>query len=77
LELGEGEHPSSRGDNSKSVNKKLKISRSMKPISIKLSSNHPCVKGIHVCSNKGPSPLQKGDNHKNKAGPFNYFLKNH
>jgi hypothetical protein len=23
------------------------------------------VKGIQVCSNKRPSPLQKGDNHKN------------
>jgi hypothetical protein len=23
------------------------------------------VKGIKVCSNKGPSPLQRGDNHKN------------
>ena len=23
------------------------------------------MKGIHVCSNKGPGPLQRGDNHKN------------
>jgi hypothetical protein len=23
------------------------------------------VKGIQVCSNKGPVPLQRGDNHKN------------
>jgi hypothetical protein len=23
------------------------------------------VKGIQVCSNKGPGPLQSGDNHKN------------
>jgi hypothetical protein len=23
------------------------------------------VKGIQVCSNKGPGPLQTGDNHKN------------
>jgi hypothetical protein len=23
------------------------------------------VKGIHVCSNKGPGPFQRGDNHKN------------
>jgi hypothetical protein len=23
------------------------------------------VKGNQVCSNKGPSPLQRGDNHKN------------
>jgi hypothetical protein len=24
------------------------------------------LKGIQVCSNKGPGPLQRGDNHKNK-----------
>jgi hypothetical protein len=24
------------------------------------------VKGIQVCSNKGPGPLQRGDNHKNE-----------
>jgi hypothetical protein len=23
------------------------------------------VKGIHVCSIKGPGPVQRGDNHKN------------
>jgi hypothetical protein len=23
------------------------------------------VKGIQVCSNKGPGPFQRGDNHKN------------
>jgi hypothetical protein len=23
------------------------------------------MKGIQVCSNKGPGPLQRGDNHKN------------
>jgi hypothetical protein len=23
------------------------------------------MKGIQFCSNKGPGPLQKGDNHKN------------
>ena len=35
------------------------------PISIKLSTNHPWVKGIVKYSNKGPNPLQRGDNHKN------------
>jgi hypothetical protein len=35
------------------------------PNSIKLSANYPWVKGIQVCSNKGPGPLQMGDNHKN------------
>jgi hypothetical protein len=34
-------------------------------ISIKLGKNHPWVKGILNCSNKGPGPLQKGNNHKN------------
>jgi hypothetical protein len=27
--------------------------------------NFPWVKGILKCSNKGPGPLQRGDNHKN------------
>jgi hypothetical protein len=27
--------------------------------------NHPWVKGILNCSNKGPGPFQMGDNHKN------------
>jgi hypothetical protein len=34
-------------------------------ISIKLGKNHPWVKGILNCSNKGPGPLQRGDNNKN------------
>jgi hypothetical protein len=32
---------------------------------MKLGINHPLVKGILNCSNKGPGPLQRGDNHKN------------
>jgi hypothetical protein len=35
------------------------------------------VKGIQVCSNKGPVPLQRGDNHKNvkmKWGHLKIFL---
>jgi hypothetical protein len=39
------------------------------------------VKGIQVCSNKGPGPLQRGDNHKNEkngVGSFqNLILKNY
>jgi hypothetical protein len=39
------------------------------------------VKGIQVCSNKGPGPLQRGDNDKNvKRGWGNlkiFFLQNH
>jgi hypothetical protein len=39
------------------------------------------VRGIQVCSNKGPGPLQRGDNNKNKkngVGSFqNLILKNY
>ena len=66
----EGDSPSPRGDNSKRVKihwKFLKIffSRTNGPNSIKLGTKYPWVKGIQVCSNKGPGPLQRGDNHKN------------
>jgi hypothetical protein len=36
------------------------------------------VKGIQVCSNKGPGPLQRGDNHKkckNRVGSFKNLQK--
>jgi hypothetical protein len=65
----EGDHPSQRGNNSERVKMHfnlLKIfSRSSKPNSIKLGTHYPYLKGIQVCSNKGPGPLQRGDNHKN------------
>jgi hypothetical protein len=39
------------------------------------------VKGIQVCSNKGPGPLQRGDNHKNEKNWMwsfkNLILKNY
>ena len=58
-----------RGGNSKRVRmhwKSLKIfSRTSGPISIKLGTNHSWVKEILNCSNKGPGPLQRGDNYKN------------
>jgi hypothetical protein len=41
---------------------------------------HPWVKGILNCSNKGPSPLQRGDNHKHakmRCGSFKNLLQNH
>jgi hypothetical protein len=41
------------------------FSRTSKPISTKLGTNHPWVKEILYCTNKGPCPLQRGDNHKN------------
>jgi hypothetical protein len=41
------------------------FSRGSEPISIKLGTNHPWVKGIQNFTNEGPGPLQRGDNHKN------------
>jgi hypothetical protein len=45
--------------------KKIFFSRTRRPISIKLGTNHRSVAWILNCSNKGPGPLQRGDNHKN------------
>jgi hypothetical protein len=42
----------------------IKISRTSRLILIKPGTNHPCVKGILNCTNKGPVPLQSGDNKK-------------
>jgi hypothetical protein len=54
------------------------FSRTSRPISIKLVTNHSWVKGILNCSNDGPSPFQRGDNHKNEVRSFiNLFLQNH
>jgi hypothetical protein len=66
----EEQHPSPRGDNCKIVKihrKSLKIffSRTSKPISFKLGTNHPKVMEIQNCSNEGPGPLQRGGNYKN------------
>jgi hypothetical protein len=44
---------------------------------MKLGTNHPWVKGIQKKSNKGPGPLQMGDNCKNEVGSFRNLLKNH
>jgi hypothetical protein len=41
------------------------FSRTSLPNSIKLGTHYPWVKGIQVCSNKGPGPFQRGDNCKN------------
>jgi hypothetical protein len=43
--------------------KKKIFSRTSRPISIKLGINHPC-RGNSNFSNKGPSLLQRGANHK-------------
>jgi hypothetical protein len=34
-------------------------------------------KGILNCPNKGPGPLQRGDNHKNGMGSLKNLLQNH
>jgi hypothetical protein len=40
--------------------------------------NHPWVKGIPNCRNRGPDGLQRGDNHKNLWGHWIFSpLKNH
>jgi hypothetical protein len=36
-----------------------KISKTSRPISIKLYANYFCMKGIQVCLNKGPGPHQR------------------
>jgi hypothetical protein len=66
----EGDCPSRRGDNSETkkyteILKKKIFYRTCVPNSIKLSTNYSWVNGIHICSNKGPGPHQRGDNYKN------------
>ena len=34
------------------------------PVSTKLGTKHPWVKGIQVCSNEGPRPFPRGDNYE-------------
>jgi hypothetical protein len=46
------------------IKKNIFFSRTSRPISIKVGINHPWVKGFLNGSNKGPDPLQKGDNLK-------------
>jgi hypothetical protein len=45
--------------------KKPIFSKTSRPFSINLGTNHPWIKGISNYSNKVPGPLQSGDNHKN------------
>jgi hypothetical protein len=48
--------------------------------SIKHGTIYPLVKGIQVSSNKGPDPLQRGDNYTNEKigwGHLKILLKNH
>ena len=41
------------------------FSRTAGPNSTKLGTHHPWVKGLQFCSNEGPGPHQRGDNHEN------------
>jgi hypothetical protein len=68
----EGDSSSPRGDNSKRVKKTLTIFKNLllqnqqakfNQTWYKLSLGMCWVKGIQVCSNKGPGRLQRGDNH--------------
>jgi hypothetical protein len=45
------------------------------PISIKLGTNHPWVKGILNCSDKGRGPLQMGNNYKDVKMGWGHFQK--
>ena len=64
----EGPHPFPREDNYEIVKIhwwNLKIfSRTIAPISIKLCTKHPPVKGIPVCSDEGPHPFSRGENYE-------------
>jgi hypothetical protein len=55
------------------LKKKIFLSRTSRPISIKLDTNHAWAKGILNCSNKGPDSLQRGDNYKNGVGHLKIF----
>jgi hypothetical protein len=56
---------------------KKKFSRTSRPISINVGTNHPWVKGILNCWNKGPGPFQRRDNSKNRVGSFKKNFQNH
>jgi hypothetical protein len=77
----EWESSSPRGDNSKKSKNTLKLnkkkiffSRTSRPNSMKLITNYQWVKGIQICSNKGPGPFQRGDIYKNvKMGTWGHL----
>lgn len=57
------------------------FSKSSLPISTKLSTKHPLVKGFPVCSDNGPFPLQRVDNQERVRIGCNvlkiFFSQNH
>ena len=61
--------PFPRGDNYEKAkihwwNLKIFFYRTTGLISSKLGTKHPWVKGIQVCTNKGPHPFPRGDNYE-------------
>ena len=65
----EGSHPFPRGDDYEIAkipwrNLKIFFTIPTGPISTKLGTKYPWVKGIHVCSNEGPNPSPRGDNNE-------------
>jgi hypothetical protein len=52
---------------------KISISRTIWPISSKLYANHSCMKEIYVFTDKGPGPLQSGNNHQNSKIGWSHF----
>ena len=56
---------------------KIFFSRTTEPISTKLGTKYPLVKGIQVCSNEWPRPFPRGDNYeivKNTLTKFKNLL---
>ena len=43
---------------------KIFFSRTTEPISTRLGTNHPWVKGIQVCTKDGDRPSPRGDNNE-------------
>ena len=71
----EGPCPFPRGDNYEIAkihwkNLKIFFSKTTEPISTKLGTMHPWVKGIQFCSNEGPRTFPRGDNFKWKHVKF-------
>jgi hypothetical protein len=53
--------------------KKIIFSRTSRPVSIILCTNHPYLKGIQYCTNQGPGHFQRGDNLKNAKMGWNHL----
>jgi hypothetical protein len=74
--------PFPKGDNSKRVKTHWKFFKDLPLQYQQAIFNHTWYKtslgkGNSNCSNQGPRPLQREDNHKNRVGSFKILLKNH